>query len=156
SQADTVGANSTPAQPRRVGNSPWRSSTRATTPSPVPCAAPMSPRRARGGGSEGFSMTWFTPRRTKKYRRPRMVVEQLEDRSVPATLSGYVYSDLNNNGVKDATEPGINGVNVRLTGIDSNGSPVSQSTNTSSTGAYSFNVTRAGTYKITEFTQPAA
>ena len=36
----------------------------------------------------------------------------------PAPLSGSVFEDVNNDGVVDAGEPGIAGVDVTLTGID--------------------------------------
>src|SRR5262249_53567381 len=92
-------------------------------------------------------------RRTNRNARPRMIVEQLEDRLVPASvLSGFVYSDLSNDGAKQAGEAGISGVTVRLTSTD-NQSPVSLTTTTSPTGAYSFSVTRPGTYRLTA-TQP--
>jgi uncharacterized repeat protein (TIGR01451 family) len=70
-----------------------------------------------------------------------------------ATLSGYVYNDVNDNGVKEQGENGIGGVTVVLTGTDDLG-PVSRSVQTAADGSYSFNNLRPGTYTITE-TQPA-
>ncbi len=35
---------------------------------------------------------------------------------LPASISGYVYADINNNGVMDPGEPGIAGVQVTLVG----------------------------------------
>jgi len=70
-----------------------------------------------------------------------------------AGLSGFVYMDANDNGVKDAGENGIAGVQVTLTGTNDLG-PVSQTVNTDANGAYQFNNLRPGTYAITE-TQPA-
>ena len=72
----------------------------------------------------------------------------------PSTLSGYVYIDANDNGVKDAGDAGIAGVAVRLAGIDDLGNPVSAVTTTDAGGAYSFGILRPGTYVVTE-TQPA-
>ena len=72
----------------------------------------------------------------------------------PSTLSGYVYVDANDNGVKDAGDAGIAGVAVRLAGIDDLGNPVSAATTTDAGGAYSFGILRPGTYVVTE-TQPA-
>jgi len=70
----------------------------------------------------------------------------------PASLSGRVYVDLNNNGVKDPTEPGIAGVRVTLT-------PRSEGTartaDTDSTGAYSFTGLTAGSYSVRQ-TQPTS
>ncbi len=65
-------------------------------------------------------------------------------------ISGTVYSDLNNDGVRDGAEPGISGVTIVLTGSDVNGSPVNLSTTTSAGGEYSFINLDGGTYTITE------
>ncbi|HWM69579.1 MAG TPA: SdrD B-like domain-containing protein, partial [Steroidobacteraceae bacterium] len=70
-------------------------------------------------------------------------------------LSGIVFADINNNGLKDTGDPGISGVTVTLTGTDARGSAVSLTTTTSSTGAYSFSNVLPGTYQIAE-TQPTA
>jgi hypothetical protein len=71
----------------------------------------------------------------------------------PASICGFVYVDLNNDGSKGASEPGISGVAVKLTGNDAAGNSVALNTTTSSTGAYCFLVLRPGTYTINE-TQP--
>ena len=73
-------------------------------------------------------------------------------------VSGFVYVDANDNGVKDAGEPGLSGVSVRLTGTDSGGAAVDRSVVTDATGAYVFTGVPASNpagYVITE-TQPAA
>ncbi len=70
----------------------------------------------------------------------------------PASLSGFVYCDLNNDGVKQDTEPALANVTVTLTGTSIAG-PVNLPTTTDANGAYSFNNLRPGTYTITE-TQP--
>ncbi|MGL6074525.1 MAG: SdrD B-like domain-containing protein [Fimbriiglobus sp.] len=41
-------------------------------------------------------------------------VQHLEDRTVPAMLSGIVYSDINGNAAQDVGEPGLGGVIVHL------------------------------------------
>ena len=69
-------------------------------------------------------------------------------------LSGYVYHDPNNNGLKETAESPIGGVTITLTGTDHLGNPVSHSTVTGPDGYYEFTGLRAGTYTITE-TQPA-
>ena len=74
---------------------------------------------------------------------------------LPAKLSGYVYEDVGNDGVKGAGEAGIAGVTVKLTGTDDLGNAVSLSTTTAADGSYSFLTLRPGTYSVTE-TQPAA
>ncbi len=68
-------------------------------------------------------------------------------------LSGTVYSDLNNDGIRDGAEPGIQGVTVALTGTDINGTSVDLSTTTGAGGDYSFTDLDGGTYTITQ-TQP--
>lgn len=70
-----------------------------------------------------------------------------------STLSGFVYVDANNNGIKDADEVGISGAKVTLTGADTNG-PVNQVATTDASGAYAFVNLQPGTYALNE-TQPA-
>lgn len=71
-----------------------------------------------------------------------------------SSLSGFVYVDKNDNGVKDAGEAGIPGTTVKLTGFNDQG-PVALTATTDSTGAYKFLNLRPGTYAVTE-TQPTA
>ncbi|MEX2560496.1 MAG: SdrD B-like domain-containing protein [Pirellulales bacterium] len=73
---------------------------------------------------------------------------------LPAALAGFVYVDLNNDGIL-LGEPPIAGATVTLTGNDDLGNAVNISTTTDATGAYGFANLRPGTYEITE-TQPAA
>jgi protocatechuate 3,4-dioxygenase beta subunit len=68
----------------------------------------------------------------------------------PAKLSGYVYVDNNDNGVKDTGEPGIGGVTLTLTGQDDTGAAISLTATTAADGSYSFSNLRPGTYAITE------
>jgi uncharacterized repeat protein (TIGR01451 family) len=72
----------------------------------------------------------------------------------PATLSGFVYLDANNDGIKEAGESGIPGVQVTLTGTNDLGAAVSQTINTDANGAYQFNHLRPGIYALSD-TQPA-
>ncbi|MBP2473374.1 putative repeat protein (TIGR01451 family) [Crossiella equi] len=75
----------------------------------------------------------------------------VENRS---TLGGNVYTDANDNGVRDSGEAGIPGTTVTLTGTDANGKPVSRTTTTDADGKYFFDRLLSGTYTVTE-TQPA-
>ena len=43
---------------------------------------------------------------------------------LPSSVSGYVFVDPNNNGIRDAGEPGVAGVTVNLTGTDDLGRPI--------------------------------
>ena len=73
------------------------------------------------------------------------------------SVSGFVYVDANNSGVKDAGEAAIAGVAIGLTGTDGNGQAVNLSTTTAADGSYSFTglvPSNAAGYTITEI-QPA-
>lgn len=80
------------------------------------------------------------------------------ERMPAASLSGFVYLDANDNGIKDTAGPGpaeqgLGGVTVTLAGTDDVG-PLSITVFTTGTGRYEFPNLRPGTYSITE-TQPA-
>jgi hypothetical protein len=68
----------------------------------------------------------------------------------PATLSGFVYLDPDNNGIKEPGETGIGGVMITLTGMDDQGTPITMVQTTAADGSYSFSGLRPGTYVITE------
>ncbi len=68
-------------------------------------------------------------------------------------LSGFVYVDLNDDGVKDAGEPPIPDVTITLTGTDLFGNAVSRAITTGADGSYQFCSLVPGVYKVTE-TQP--
>ncbi|MGE3343271.1 MAG: SdrD B-like domain-containing protein, partial [Vicinamibacterales bacterium] len=71
-----------------------------------------------------------------------------------ATVSGFVYVDADNDGVKDAGEAPIAGAAVSLSGTDVNNAPVTATTTTDAAGYYEFTGLMPGTYTVTE-TQPA-
>jgi hypothetical protein len=73
----------------------------------------------------------------------------------PHTISGFVYQDMNDNGVREVGEMGIGGVVVELTGIDFAGTPVPAGTTavTDSSGRYMFEGVLPGNYTVRE-TQP--
>lgn len=71
----------------------------------------------------------------------------------PASLSGLVFEDFNDDGQVDFGEKGIGGVTITLTGRDDLGSPVNLTRLTDADGAYLFLNLRPGDYSITE-TQP--
>ena len=70
---------------------------------------------------------------------------------IPASLSGYVYVDANNNGVFDAGEAPIGGVLVTL--LHGSGTPTGQTATTDSDGFYRFENLVPGVYGVSE-TQP--
>jgi len=63
---------------------------------------------------------------------------------LPATLSGNVYFDRNDDGILDAGEPGIGSVEIRLSG------PVTAITTTAPDGSWSFSGLPPGEYTVTE------
>jgi hypothetical protein len=73
---------------------------------------------------------------------------------LPASVSGYVYLDQANNGIKTPDDPGIGGVQISLSGTDDLGQSVSFSGFTDGNGFYSFGSLRPGNYTITK-TDPA-
>lgn len=74
---------------------------------------------------------------------------------LPGSLAGSVYSDLNNNGIREISEIGLPGVVMLLTGTDLYGRPVSTSLATDANGNYLFGGLLAGDYTVTETVQPA-
>ncbi|MCO6043879.1 SpaA isopeptide-forming pilin-related protein [Aeoliella sp. ICT_H6.2] len=68
----------------------------------------------------------------------------------PSSISGAVYVDANNDGVRDPGEQGIAGVMITLTGIDFTAAPVNQTTTTAADGTYQFTNLLPGTYQVTE------
>jgi hypothetical protein len=63
-------------------------------------------------------------------------------------VSGLVYADLNKDGFAQDTETRLQGVTVTLTGKDTSGNSVSQTTTTDQGGIYYFRNLPAGTYQI--------
>lgn len=71
------------------------------------------------------------------------------------SIGGTVFADINNNGLKVASEPGIQGVSIKLLGTDIRGAAVDRDVSTSASGTYSFTNVLPGTYELIE-TQPVA
>lgn len=65
-----------------------------------------------------------------------------------ANIEGVVYIDANNDGVPDPEETPLPGVTLNLTGTDSEGESVSQTTTTDANGVYRFTGLSTGTYTI--------
>jgi uncharacterized repeat protein (TIGR01451 family) len=89
-----------------------------------------------------------TPAAHNACRSPTAVIR-------PASLAGRVWLDDNRDGRIDASEVGIAGVTVVLTGTDDLGRSVSLTQTTGPDGRYDFSALRPGTYTVTEPTQPA-
>ncbi|MBK7673276.1 MAG: hypothetical protein IPJ27_00100 [Candidatus Accumulibacter sp.] len=65
----------------------------------------------------------------------------------PAKLSGYVYKDVGNDGVRNS-EPAIAGVVLTLTGTNGLGQPVTATATTDANGFYQFINLAPGTYTV--------
>ena len=65
-----------------------------------------------------------------------------------SSISGTVFEDANGNGIQDAGEAGIAGVEVTLVGEDINGNAVELTVLTDANGNYSFDGLVAGTYSV--------
>ncbi|MCB0704182.1 MAG: T9SS type A sorting domain-containing protein [Saprospiraceae bacterium] len=66
-----------------------------------------------------------------------------------ACIGDFVWHDLNGNGAQDLNEPGIQGVEVILTGTDVFGNDVMETMFTDADGEYLFCGLNPGTYKLT-------
>ncbi|MDI1226761.1 MAG: SdrD B-like domain-containing protein [bacterium] len=71
---------------------------------------------------------------------------------VLSSISGIVFRDVNNNGVQNGPDAGINVVTIEL--LDGGGTVINTTT-TNGAGAYSFTNLAPGTYSVREPTQPA-
>ncbi len=72
--------------------------------------------------------------------------------ALPARITGSVFEDLNDNGIRDPGEPGIGGAEVQL--LDAAGNPTGITTLTDADGQFAFNNLFPGTYGLQEL-QPA-
>ncbi|MFM2404550.1 MAG: hypothetical protein RL223_2430 [Pseudomonadota bacterium] len=72
-----------------------------------------------------------------------------------AALGGRVWLDADGDGVVGATETGLAGVTLTLTGTDDRGQSVSRTTVTAADGRWSFSDLRPGTYAVSQSGQPA-
>ena len=130
-------------------------------PEPPPVAIP-SPRRSRRASS-----TPSTPSARKGARSSpgdiltSIAIGQGVDGTAnnfgernASSLAGRVFLDLDNNGVFNGADSGLQGVVLTLTGADNLGNAVSMTTMTDAAGLYAFDNLRAGQYTISE-TQPA-
>lgn len=74
---------------------------------------------------------------------------------VLVSLSGRLYLDSNNDGTGQSTEPGIAGIAVTLTGTPTGSSaPITRTTTSDSTGAYTFANINSGTYTVQSAAAP--
>ena len=67
---------------------------------------------------------------------------------LPASISGFVYEDDNNNGIRETGEAAIANVEVAL--LDADGNPTGRTTLTDAAGYYAFGDLAPGTYGVEE------
>ncbi|MCB9920997.1 MAG: DUF3105 domain-containing protein [Planctomycetaceae bacterium] len=84
----------------------------------------------------------------RTFRSLRM--ESLESRAMlhGGSIAGFVFFDADGDGTRDASEGGVPGIVVRLSGSGATDSAIDQSTITDDNGAYSFDELEPGTYQI--------
>lgn len=100
-------------------------------------------------GIDTFTYTATSDDITSEPGTVSITVGELE----PGTISGSVYFDTNNNGIREG-ELAFGGLTVTLTGTDAFGQAVERVTATNADGFYSFANVVPGNYVVTE-TQPA-
>ena len=71
-----------------------------------------------------------------------------------ANIGDYTWEDMNANGIQDAGEPDLPGIDVTLNGTTGNNTAVSVTNTSSAAGIYTFNQVIPGTYTLT-FAEPA-
>ncbi|MEO1262213.1 MAG: SdrD B-like domain-containing protein [Bacteroidota bacterium] len=71
----------------------------------------------------------------------------------PSKIGDYVWDDENQNGIQDGNEVGIEGVNIFLVGVTSNGDSIDLTTVSDTAGYYAFDGLTSGAYQL-EFETP--
>src|SRR5262249_17970658 len=117
-----------------------------------PCRLPQSDESKAGFTAP---LPYWSPNMAHSPLRQRLAIESLEDRTVPSTVSGSVFNDINGNGLRDAGEAGIGGAGVYLdlTGdnIADAGEPAAV---TAADGTYTFADAPTGTYAVRQLGSP--
>jgi hypothetical protein len=72
---------------------------------------------------------------------------------IPSSLGGHIFFDVNNNGIADPGENPLSGVEVKLTGTATSGSPVSFVAHSAADGTYKFENLPPGNFVVQQ-TQP--
>ena len=74
----------------------------------------------------------------------------------PVQISGFVYRDNNDNGLRESGESGIGGVDIQIVSLETISGTVTQTTRTAADGSYQFLALPPGRYRISEVSQPVA
>lgn len=72
------------------------------------------------------------------------------DDLTPSSIAGFVYTDVNNDGIRGLTEAPIAGVLITLQGTTASGQSVLRTTTTAGNGSYRFDGVTRGTYSVIE------
>jgi cyclophilin family peptidyl-prolyl cis-trans isomerase len=102
----------------------------------------------------------LAPRRVHRFvpRPRRLTVEVLEGRTLlsvtSATVTGTAFIDPTGTGALQGGDVLLTGANVTLTGSTVTGAPVNVTTQTNSSGVFTFNNVQLGTYTLTGDTVP--
>lgn len=72
----------------------------------------------------------------------------------PVQIGGFVYRDNNDNGLRESSETGISGIDIRIVSIETIAGAVSQTVKTLADGSYRFVGLPPGRYRISEVSQP--
>ena len=83
------------------------------------------------------------------------LVELRAEGESDSSISGFVYLDVNGDGVRDAGDVGVPGALITLEGNDSSGEAIRRTAITLNSGFYQFEALDAGTYQIRQ-AQPQA
>jgi len=89
-----------------------------------------------------------------KRDRTAGTIGPLQQNPIPASISGFVYHDQNDNGHRDIGEVGIGGVRVQVVPIDTIESQSAVTVMTRSNGFYEATGLIPGTYRVVELDQP--
>jgi serine-aspartate repeat-containing protein C/D/E len=72
----------------------------------------------------------------------------------PVQIRGFVYSDLDDDGVRDNGENGIGGIEVQIVSIETTSGTINQTIRTNSDGSYRFEGLPPGRYQVIQREQP--
>ncbi len=100
-------------------------------------------------GTDTFTYTISDPSGATAQATVTVTVQQY----IPSKISGYVYLDVDNDGIKDVGETGLGGVIVTLEGTSSLGATVQLQKTTDVLGFYQFTDLAPGNYHVIQ-TQP--
>ena len=106
-------------------------------------------RQRHGDGHRCRPARRWTRRGTRAKRPRARTIRSTYSAEARSSISGFVYVDVRNNGVKDPTDTGLPNVPVTISG------PVTRTVFTGPDGDYHFDNLPAGTYTLVE-TQPLA